>query len=188
VRADVVDAAAIERAVATAEARFGPAACLVANAGLVRMLGLAERTPDDYGYEIDVLFKGVLNSVRAVLPGMRARRAGTIVVVGSIGDRRPGPGGSVYDAAKAATHSIAQSLQMSEAATGVRVVNIAPGFVRTDIHAKSGIPFEEYKRLLGAVTFLDPKEIADITLYCYKAPAHVCVRDLVVMPTDARYG
>jgi NADP-dependent 3-hydroxy acid dehydrogenase YdfG len=67
------------------------------------------------------------------------------------------------------------------------VINIAPGFVKTNIHAGMGVSFEEYCRLTGNPDFIEPERIADIILFCYKQPQAICIRDLVVMPTTSAY-
>src|SRR5207248_2228372 len=131
-----------------AEALHGPTECLVNNAGLLKIGKLETRDMTEMSYEIDVLFKGVLHGIRAVLPGMVARRSGTIINLSSIADRAAGPDGEVYHASKAAVRSLGASLQKSEAANNVRVMNIAPGFVKTNIHTEMGISFEEYCKLL----------------------------------------
>ena len=118
---------------------------------------------------------------------MHARKRGTIINVSSIGDRKPGPSAETYHAAKAAVRSLTESLQQAEAKNSVRVINIAPGFVKTNIHAGMGISFEEYCRLTGNPDFIAPDRIADIILFCYKQPQAICIRDLVVMPTTSAY-
>ena len=50
-----------------------------------------------------------------------------------------------------------------------------------------GVSFEEYKRLLGNPDFLSAEELADIVLYCWKLPPHICVRDIVVTPTKTTF-
>jgi NADP-dependent 3-hydroxy acid dehydrogenase YdfG len=128
----------VAAAVAEAEAAFGPADCLVNNAGFLRVGDLGSRSPDDLDRDVDVLFNGVLHGIRAVLPGMTARRRGTIINVSSVGDRKPGPLAATYHASKAAVRSLSESLQQAEAKNNVRIINIAPGFVKTNIHADMG--------------------------------------------------
>jgi NADP-dependent 3-hydroxy acid dehydrogenase YdfG len=142
---------------------------------------------DDLDHDVDVLLKGVVHGIRAVLPGMSARRRGTIINVSSIGDRKPGPSAETYHAAKAAVRSLTESLQQAQAKNNVRVINITPGFVKTNIHAGMGISFEEYCRATGNPDFIAPKRIADIILFCYQQPQTICIRDLVVMPTTSAY-
>ncbi|MBA4860854.1 SDR family NAD(P)-dependent oxidoreductase [Streptomyces sp. PSKA54] len=185
---DVADYAALEAAVQGAEARYGPTECIVNCAGFLRIGALETRAPADVSYEVDVLLKGVLNGIRVVLGTMKARRSGTIINVSSIGDRVPGPDGEVYHACKAALRSLAGSLQKSQAANNIRVINVAPGFVRTDIHAEMGISFEEYCERLGHPDFISADQLADIILFCWKQPQRLCVRDIVVLPTSSDFG
>jgi len=184
---DVADFAGLQAAVEEAEAAFGPTDCLVNYAGILHVGEFRSRSVDDLDHDIDVLLKGVVHGIRAVLPGMSARKGGTIVNVSSIGDRKPGPSGETYHASKAAVRSLTESLQQAEAKNNVRIINVAPGFVKTNIHAGMGISFEEYCRLTGNPDFIAPERIADIILFCYKQPQAICIRDLVVMPTTSAY-
>jgi NADP-dependent 3-hydroxy acid dehydrogenase YdfG len=185
---DVADYPALERAIRDAEAAYGPTECLVNNAGFLKIAPLENRDAADMSYEVDVLFKGVLNGIRIVLGGMKARRRGTIINVSSIGDRAPGPDGEVYHASKAAVRSLSASLQKGEAANNVRVINVAPGFVKTSIHVDMGISFETYCERLGNPDFISADELADIILFCWKQPQRICIRDLVVMPTTSSFA
>src|SRR5262245_3477753 len=184
---DVADFPRFEAAVADAEAAFGPADCLVNNAGFVHFGDLRDRPVDDLDRDVDVLLKGVIHGIRAVLPGMSARKRGTIINVSSIGDRKPGPSGATYHAAKAAVRSLTESLQQAEAKNNVRIINVTPGIVKTNIHVGMGISFDEYCRLTGNPDFIAPERIADIILFCYKQPQAICIRDLVIMPTTSAY-
>ena len=186
--ADVADYGALESAIGKAEAVFGPTECLVNNAGSLKIGALEERNVSEMSYEIDVLFKGVLNGIRVVLGGMKARRSGTIINVSSIGDRAAGPDGAVYNASKAAVRSLSTSLQKGEAASNIRVINVAPGFVKTNIHVDMGISFETYCERLGNPDFISAEELADIILFCWKQPQRICIRDIVVMPTTSSFA
>jgi NADP-dependent 3-hydroxy acid dehydrogenase YdfG len=130
----------------------------------------------------------VLNGIHAVLAGMIARKSGTIVNISSIGDRTAGLDGEVYHASKAAVRSLGMSLQKGEAPNNIRVINVAPGFVKTNIHAEMGISFEEYCKRLGNPQFIAPEELADVILFCWNLPQRVCVRDIVVMPTTSSFA
>jgi NADP-dependent 3-hydroxy acid dehydrogenase YdfG len=185
---DVADFSALESAIRNAEAVHGPTECLVNNAGFLKIGPLQTRRPADMSYEIDVLFKGVVYGIRAVLAGMMARRSGTIINVSSIGDRTAGPDGEVYHASKAAVRSLSASLQKGQASNNVRVINIAPGFVKTNIHADMGISFDEYCKLLGNPEFITAEELAEIILFCWKLPQRICIRDMVVMPTTSNFA
>jgi NADP-dependent 3-hydroxy acid dehydrogenase YdfG len=161
---------------------------LINNAGFLKIGNLKDRDVDGMSYEVDVLLKGVLHGVRCVLPGMTERKRGTIINISSIGDRTPGPDGEIYHACKAAVRSLSTSPQKSQAANDIRVVNVAPGLIRTDIHSDMGISFEEYRERLGNPDFIDAEDFADIVFYFWQLPAHICVRDLVVMPTSLSFA
>jgi NADP-dependent 3-hydroxy acid dehydrogenase YdfG len=184
---DVTEYGRLQDAIAEAEKEFGPTDCLINDAGFIHIGDFSKRSVEDLDYEIDVLFKGVVHGARAVLPGMIERKRGTIVNVSSIGDRRPGPTGETYHASKAAVRSLAESLQQAEAKHNIRIINIAPGLVKTNIHENMGISFEEYCKMLGNPEFIAPERIAEIILFCYKLPQSICIRDLVVMPTTSGY-
>lgn len=181
---DVSDYAALEEAIRAAEQKYGKTECLVNNAGMAT-IKLFEHVPVEvYEKEVDVLLKGVLHGIKIVLQDMQQRKSGTIINVSSIGDRKPSPRAVSYSACKYAVRAIAESLQTGEAQYNIRIMNIAPGLIKTDIHKTMGISFEEYCNLLGNPTFISAKELADIIMFCWRQPQHICIRDIVVMPTD----
>jgi NADP-dependent 3-hydroxy acid dehydrogenase YdfG len=185
--ADVADYAALEKAIRDAEAKFGKTACLINSAGLADAREFKTVEPAAFAHEIDVNLKGVLNGTKAVLADMSARGGGTIINISSVSDRKTSPVAVTYTATKYGVRALSESLREAEGKNGVRVINIAPGYVKTNIHAGMGISFEEYKRILGNPDFLSAEELADIVLYCWKLPAHICVRDIVVTPTRTTF-
>jgi NADP-dependent 3-hydroxy acid dehydrogenase YdfG len=185
--ADVADYAALETAIRDAEAKFGKTACLVNSAGLADAREFRAVEPAAFAHEIDVNLKGVLNGTKAVLTDMSARGSGTIINISSVSDRKTSPVAVTYTATKYAVRALSESLREAEGKNGVRVINVAPGYVRTNIHAGMGVSFDEYKRLLGNPDFLSAEELAEIVLYCWKLPAHICVRDIVVTPTRTTF-
>jgi NADP-dependent 3-hydroxy acid dehydrogenase YdfG len=185
--ADVADYGALEKAIRAAEVAFGRTACLINSAGLADAREFKAVEPEAFAHEIDVNLKGVLNGTKAVLADMSARGAGTIINISSVSDRKTSPVAVTYTATKYGVRAFSESVRESEGKNGVRVINIAPGYVRTNIHAGMGISFDEYKRILGNPDFLSAEELADIVLYCWKLPAHICVRDIVVTPTKTTF-
>jgi NADP-dependent 3-hydroxy acid dehydrogenase YdfG len=185
--ADVANYGALEKAIRNAEAKFGKTACLVNSAGLADAREFKAVEPQAFAHEIDVNLKGVLNGTKVVLADMSARGRGTIINISSVSDRKTSPVAVTYTATKYGVRALSESLREAEGKNGVRVINIAPGYVKTNIHAGMGISFEEYKRILGNPDFLSAEELADIVLYCWKLPAHICVRDIVVTPTRTTF-
>ena len=185
--ADVANYGALEKAIRNAEAKFGKTACLVNSAGLADAREFKAVEPQAFAHEIDVNLKGVLNGTKVVLADMSARGRGTIINISSVSDRKTSPVAVTYTATKYGVRALSESLREAEGKNGVRVINIAPGYVKTNIHAGMGISLEEYKRILGNPDFLSAEELADIVLYCWKLPAHICVRDIVVTPTRTTF-
>ena len=185
--ADVADYAALERAIRGAEEKFGKTACLVNSAGLADAREFKQVEPAAFAHEIDVNLKGVLNGTKAVLADMSARGSGTIFNISSVSDRKTAPVAVTYTATKYAVRALSESLREAEGKNGVRVINVAPGYIRTNIHAGMGITFEEYKQALGNPDFLTAEELADIILYCWRLPPHICIRDIAITPTRTTF-
>jgi NAD(P)-dependent dehydrogenase (short-subunit alcohol dehydrogenase family) len=75
--------------------------------------------------------------IKAVLPGMRARRSGTIVNISSIGARRCPPGSGYYAATKAALEAMTGSLRKELRPLGITALSVEPGGFRTDFAGRS---------------------------------------------------
>ena len=138
---DVTDADAVSRAVAAAEARFGPTACLIANAGGTAGKAASVFDLDQFRRSIELNLIGVANCVAAVLPGMLERRSGYIVATSSLAAYRGLPGSAAYSAAKAGVTNFLESLRIDLQGSGVEVGVVAPGFVRTKPGGKKKKPF-----------------------------------------------
>ena len=126
-------------------------------------------------------------SIKAVLAGMVERRCGTIINISSVSDRKTAPMAIAYTATKYAVRALTESLREAEAKTGIRIINIAPGYVETRIHEQMGITFDQYRQALGNPDFMTAAELAEIIMFCYQQPAHICIRDLVVTPTRTTF-
>ncbi len=185
--ADVADYKALERAIRSAEARFGKTACLINNAGMADARPFPAVPPEDFAREIDVNLKGVLNGTKVVIGDMAAAKRGTIINISSISDRKTSPVAVGYTASKYAVRAAGESLREAVGMDGVRVVNVAPAYIKTNIHQGMGISFEEYCRILGNPDFLSADELAEIVLYCWKLPPTICIRDIVVAPTRSGF-
>jgi NADP-dependent 3-hydroxy acid dehydrogenase YdfG len=186
-QADVADYAAITAAVEAAVAIHGPVECLVNDAGMADARPFDEVDEPSYARELDTNLKGVFNCTKAVLAGMKARRSGTIINISSISDRKTAPVALAYTASKFAVRAFGESLREAEAKNGIRVINIAPGYIRTNIHSGMHITFDEYRARLGDPDFMTAEALADIVLFCWQQPPSICIRDLVVAPTRTTF-
>ena len=106
---------------------------LINNAG-INVSGVVEEMPKEQGRAImDTNFYGVVDTIRAVLPLMRARRRGTILTIGSLAAFVAPPGEAYYAAAKSALEGFLESFQYEATPFGVRVCLAEPGFIRTNL-------------------------------------------------------
>lgn len=175
---DVRDASACERELAG----FG-ADLLLANAGLsIGMEKLQEGKPEDWDVAIDTNVKGVLNTVRAVLPGMIARGRGDVVLLGSVAGRQVYSGGAVYCATKHAVRAIYEALRLDAAGSGVRFTTVDPGMVGETEFSRIRFRGDEAraKAVYQGVEYLTPGDVAEAIVWAVTRPARVNVGEIVM--------
>src|SRR6185369_8473641 len=103
--------------------------------GITRDGTMLKMTYEDWKAVIDTNLGGCFNMSRAVFPGMRERKFGRIVNVGSINGQAGQYGQVNYAAAKSGIHGFTKALAQEGAAHGVTVNAIAPGYIDTDMVA-----------------------------------------------------
>jgi len=137
IQADVSDPDDVERLFAEAEAALGPITALVNNAGVLVRGPTAEMAVDDIERMIAIDTFGLLLCTQAAVRRMSTAhggRGGAIVNIGSSSARMPNRnGGILYGAAKGACAALATGLAMEVAAEGIRVNNVSPALVLTEI-------------------------------------------------------
>ena len=145
---------------------------LVNNAGITRDNFVARMSDDEWRSVIDTNLNGAFFGVRQVLPGMIARRAGTIVNVASVSGLRGQEGQANYGAAKAGLLALTRALAREVARYNIRVNAVAPGFVETDMLVRLREHPEQARRLEQARTemiplarFGTPQEIAGVVRF-----------------------
>ncbi|AQR62374.1 short-chain dehydrogenase/reductase [Brevundimonas sp. LM2] len=129
---DVSDPGAVQPAVDAALARFGRLDVLVNNAGYGHLSLFEESTAADVQAQYDTNVFGLMAVTRAVLPAMRAQRAGRIFNLSSVGGIVGGASGALYCASKFAVEGFSESLAHEVAPFGIQVTVVEPGFFRTD--------------------------------------------------------
>lgn len=167
-RLDVGDEASIRSALAVA-AEAGPLDVLVNNAGIELRAAIEDASEEDVRRLFDTNVFGPLRTIRAVLPGMRERRSGTIVNVSSIAGIVARPYAGLYAASKHALEAISEALHFELQPFGVRVVLIEPGQYGTRLldnalygeRFKPGSPhWERAERFDDAIRKLRPGGVA----------------------------
>lgn len=135
---DVDDEASMQAAVDVVLREAGGIGALVNNAGYSQS-GAIEAVPVARirrQFETNVF--GLVRLTQLVLPGMRARRNGRIVNIGSMGGRFTLPGGGIYHATKHALEAITDALRFEVAGFGIHVVLVQPGLIRTGFSRAAG--------------------------------------------------
>ena len=134
---DVTSDEQVAAAVAAAEERFGGVDVLVNNAGYGYRAAVEEGEDGAVRQLFDTHVFGSVRTIKAVLPGMRQRRAGTIVNLSSIGARICPEGSGYYSAVKAAIEALTLSLRKEVAPLGITAMTVEPGGFRTDFAGRS---------------------------------------------------
>ncbi len=159
---------------------------LVNNAGGAKGVEtVAEGKDADWEFMLQANVLGLLRMTRATLPLMTANPGATIINIGSVAGRTAYEGGSAYCAAKAGELMISRSLRLELCGTGVRVCTVDPGLAETEF---SLVRFKgdaaRAKKVYDGMTPLSAEDVADAILWVASRPAHVCIDEMVIKPTD----
>jgi NAD(P)-dependent dehydrogenase (short-subunit alcohol dehydrogenase family) len=134
---DVTDSTQVTDAVSQAEEKFGHIDVLVNNAGYGYRAAVEEGDESDIRQLFETQFFGAVAMIKAVLPGMRARRSGAIVNISTIGVQIMPAGSGYYAASKAALEAMSGALHGELKPLGISVTVIEPGGFRTDFAGRS---------------------------------------------------
>ena len=158
---------------------------LINNAGLA--LGrdyFDEADMDDWDAMIDTNVKGLLYVSKAVIPFL-IETSGHIINLGSVAGKEVYDRGNVYCASKFAVDAISKSMRIDLLRHGIKVTAINPGAAETEF---SLVRFhgdeEKAKATYNGLQPLSGEDVADVIYYCTTLPAHVCINDLVLCPTQ----
>jgi uncharacterized protein len=130
---------------------------LIANAGSTRAARIGEASPEAVDSLMFLLSGGVIQMIEHFAPEMRARKSGRIVVVSSIAALIPMPKSAIYAAAKASVTSYAVSAHHELKSSGVNVIVVNPGYVRTGLHRASGL--EHLERRIPRWLWIEPEAV-----------------------------
>lgn len=131
VECDVRDRAQVQEMVDTVEEEFGGIDILMNVAGVIQVGPFDTMTHDDFAVAMETHFWGPLNTVQAVLPGMREQGWGRIVNVASIGGKRAVPHLLPYCASKFALVGLSNGLRLELARENILVTTVCPSLMRT---------------------------------------------------------
>ncbi|MGO4854202.1 SDR family oxidoreductase [Phaeovulum sp. W22_SRMD_FR3] len=177
---DVCDTGALTRLLAGIEVDI-----LVNNAGVSRPGNILTSNAFDIDEQIDVNLRAAMHLARLTLPGMMARDRGHIVNITSIAGHYEFGGHTAYHATKAAMHTVSRQLRVDAFGRRVRVTEICPGRVETDIFAnvEKIDPAEAKRKYFEGFEMPQVSDIADAVAYAIGAPHYVNIGLIELMPT-----
>jgi NADP-dependent 3-hydroxy acid dehydrogenase YdfG len=176
---DVTDLSAI-----TALTRTIPFDILVNNAGVDRPRPFLEAEAEDIDLLVDVNLRAVLHLCRLVVPGMVERDRGHVINISSIAGAYNFGGNSSYHATKAAISMLSRQLRIDAFGRRVRVTEICPGRVATDIfaHVHGNSP-ETYDKYIAGFELPQAADIANAIAFAIAAPIAVNIGHMEITPT-----
>lgn len=182
---DVRDQLAVEKSIHSLPEEWKQVDILINNAGLAAGRdAIQDGKRTNWERMIDTNVKGLLYVSEQIMPQMIARKSGHIVNVSSTAGKETYPGGNVYCASKHAVEAITEGMRQDLLPHNIRVSRVSPGMVETEF---SLVRFDGDKRAADAAYNgfepLHPEDVADAIYYMVTRPPHVCVNDLVLLPT-----
>lgn len=167
VQADVRDRDAVDKMVDQAEKELGPIDILVNNANIdFPMQPFDEMAWPDIEAKLTGEIGAMVHCCQAVIPGMKQKKYGKIILVSSTLSREPGYGFAAHCAAKAAMDSLARTMAQELGPAGIYVNLVGPGLTRTD--ATAGLPSEVFTHTAEHVPLLrvaEPEDIASVVVF-----------------------
>ena len=189
VATDVTDRDAWQAAAATVRSAFGRVDLVVANAGVMLGAPFESAATAEWDQMIGTNITGLLYTGRAFIDDLLGAAAdgkpADLVHVGSVGGHLVFPNYGVYTATKAAVAHLTRNLRAELGPRGVRVKNVEPGFVETELGAGMQDPGqrEQLEQWRVSMEVLTAADIADAIAYAAAAPKRVNIAEMIVVPT-----
>ncbi|MGF0171411.1 SDR family oxidoreductase [Streptomyces sp. Marseille-Q5077] len=187
--ADVTDDASVTAATERVHEAYGAVDLVVNNAGVMLGNPVEAGRLDEWQRMIDTNVTGVLRVVRAFTGDLVAAaaegRTADLVNISSVGAHLAFPNYAVYGATKAAITHLSQCLRTEFGPRDVRVTNIEPGFVESELrlHTDNDEISAQVDGMVEAMGTLSAAELADVVAYAASRPRHVNLRQIMAMPT-----
>ncbi|GAB5077033.1 SDR family oxidoreductase [Arthrobacter sp. AD-310] len=145
-------------------------------------IGAASTEDWDWMYRVNVL--GTMKVTRAFLPMLRAHGEGTVLNLTSTAAIAAYEGGGGYNAAKFAQHAMTGALRLEEAEHNIRVIEVAPGLVRTEEFALNRLGDRQAaeKVYQGVEKPLTAEDVAEVVRYAVSLPHHVNLDQIIIRP------
>ncbi len=183
---DVQDKEAVFAAINNLPVEWQKIAILINNAGLA--LGrdsFEDADLNDWETMLHTNVNGLIYVSRAVLPFMIVQKKGHIVNMGSVAGKEVYEKGNAYCASKFAVDALNRAMRIDLLKHNIKVTGIHPGAVETEFSLVRYKGDKDTARATyNGLIPLKGEDIADVVFYCTNLPAHVCINDLVITPTQ----
>jgi NADP-dependent 3-hydroxy acid dehydrogenase YdfG len=182
---DITSQSSVDAAVAAVNSAFGRVDLVVNNAGVMIPQPITDGPIEDWQKMIDTNVVGLLRVLRAFTSDLTADGPADLVNISSVAAHLTFPDYAVYGATKAAVTFLSNSLRAELGPHGVRVTNIEPGLVESEL--RDGITGDQGAFLdewISTVGMLTATELADVVAYATSRPAGVNLRQIVALPTS----
>jgi 3-oxoacyl-[acyl-carrier protein] reductase len=176
---DVAEESQVDRFAALCQSQLGIPDLVVNNAGFGVFKSILDITTSEFRSVLDANFRGAYLLTRALLPSMRAARAGTIVTISSLAGKNGFAGGTAYCASKFAVRGFMQNLFLDVRSDNIRCVTICPGSVGTDFFANITNPG-------STVRMLDAGDVAESVWYASHLSPSATVTEIEIRPTNPK--
>jgi NADP-dependent 3-hydroxy acid dehydrogenase YdfG len=186
VEADFGVEAQAQRAVHETEKAFGRLDILVNNAGVMYLEPVIEADLARWRRMVEINVLGLIAATQAALPGMRARADGHIVNIASTAGRIATPTAAAYAATKFGVVGFSEALRKEIYRDKIRVSVIEPGVVETELreHIGHDATQKAINDWANSMRQLQSDDVARAILFCVSQPAHVCINEILMRPTD----
>jgi NADP-dependent 3-hydroxy acid dehydrogenase YdfG len=191
IQSDITDQEQAIDAVGRTVEELGRLDVLVNNAGQM-LLGPIEGAPtEEWDQMIDLNLKGLINTTHAALPHLLAaaedspRGCADVVNISSVAGRLARSGSGVYNLTKHGVGAFSESFRQEFASRRVRSTIVEPGAVATELtdHIREGIR-EQVRGRFSDIQTLEAEDVADAIAYAVTRPAHVCLNEILIRPTE----
>jgi 3-oxoacyl-[acyl-carrier protein] reductase len=187
VKADVLDGASLDAAIAEVEGTLGPIEVLVANAGITKDTLLLRMSDEDFESVIDTNLNGVFRVLKRATKSMIKQRFGRVILIGSVVGLLGSPGQINYSASKSALVGMARSLSRELGGRGITANVVAPGFIDTDMTAELSKEQQQgYLSRIPVGRFASPAEVAKVVSWLASDDAAYITG--AVIPVDGGLG
>lgn len=168
----------VKTMVAHVTGSLGPVEVLINNAGIAILRPFEEMTLVEWDQTMATNLRSLFLVTREVLPGMRARKSGTIVNIASLAGKNGFVGGTAYTASKHAVLGLSRSLMLEVRKDNIRVITVCPGSVDTPLIRNQTMLKPDPEKILR------PEDVAQTVLDALRLPTRAMISEIDVRPTN----